>query len=133
MKQTLKVSDIRNKAVELQGINGHFPVKLNYAIAKNLKVLIAECETAAAQNQRVLDEKASKDKNGAYVFKDNEIEFPDEKTKKEALKELNDISNLEIEVEIMMVPMSVLEMCDTEKYDTPTSKEMAALEFMIGE
>ena len=125
MKQTLKVSDIRNKAVELQGINGHFPVKLNYAIA--------ECETAAAQNQKVLDEKASKDKNGAYVFKDNEIEFPDEKTKKEAIKELNDISNLEIEVEIMMVPMSVLEMCDTEKYDTPTSKEMAALEFMIGE
>ena len=118
--KTLKVSDIRNKAVELQGINGHFPVKLNYAIAKNLKVLIAECETAAAQNR-------------AYVFKDNEIEFPDEKTKKEALKELNDISNLEIEVEIMMVPMSVLEMCDTEKYDTPTSKEMAALEFMIGE
>lgn len=44
MKQTLKVSDIRNKAVELQGINGHFPVKLNYAIAKNLKELIAECE-----------------------------------------------------------------------------------------
>ena len=35
MKQTLKVSDIRNKAVELQGINEHFPVKLNYAIAKN--------------------------------------------------------------------------------------------------
>ena len=130
MKQTLKVSDIRNKAVELQGINGHFPVKLNYAIAKNLKVLIAECETAAAQNQKVLDGKATKDKNGEYVFKDNEIVFPDEKTKKEAL---NDISNLEIEVEIMTVPMSVLEMCDTEKYDTPTSKEMAALEFMIGE
>lgn len=52
---------------------------------------------------------------------------------KEVIGELNDISNLEIEVEIMMVPMSVLEMCDTEKYDTPTSKEMAALEFMIGE
>lgn len=33
----------------------------------------------------------------------------------------------------MTVSMSTLEMCDTEKYDTPTSKEMAALEFMIGE
>ena len=129
MKQTLKVSDIRNKAVELQGINGHFPVKLNYAIAKNLKVLIAECENC----RTLLPGKATKDKNGEYVFKDNEIVFPDEKTKKEALNELNDISNLEIEVEIMTVPMSVLEMCDTEKYDTPTSKEMAALEFMIGE
>lgn len=133
MKQTLKVSDIRNKTVELQGINGHFPVKLNYAIAKNLKVLIAECETATAQNQKVLDEKAIKDKNGEYVFKNDEIVFPNEKTKKEALKELNDISNLEVEVEIMTVSMSTLEMCDTEKYDTPTSKEMAALEFMIGE
>lgn len=33
----------------------------------------------------------------------------------------------------MTVPISTLEMCDTDKYDTPTSKEMAVLEFMIGE
>ena len=70
MKQTLKVSDIRNKAVALQDINAHFPVKLNYAIAKNLKVLLAECDTAAAQNKKVLDEKASKDKNGEYEWKE---------------------------------------------------------------
>lgn len=131
MKQTLKVSDIRNKAVALQGINAHFPVKLNYAIAKNLKVLLAECDTAAAQNKKVLDEKASKDKNGEYEWKDNEIVFPSEKVKKEALKELDDIANLDVEVEIITIPMSVLEMCDTDKYDVPTSKNMAALEFMI--
>ena len=41
MKQTLKVSDIRNKAVALQGINAHFPVKLNYAIAKKLKGIVS--------------------------------------------------------------------------------------------
>lgn len=33
----------------------------------------------------------------------------------------------------MRMKTCLLEMCDTEKYDTPTSKEMAALEFMIGE
>lgn len=109
------------------------PLSIERMYCITIKVLIAECETATAQNQKVLDEKAIKDKNGEYVFKNDEIVFPNEKTKKEALKELNNISNLEVEVEIMTVPISTLEMCDTDKYDTPTSKEMAVLEFMIGE
>lgn len=131
MKKTMKVKDIDRIAAMLQQIDSHFPVKMNYAISKNLKTFEAECDTAAKQRMKIIDAKALKDEAGNNVVEGNNYKFPDDATEKAVIKEINDIGELEIEVDIMTIPISVVEMCDSGKYDVPSSKDMKAIEFMI--
>ena len=74
MKFTIKQID--RCAAELQKLQNskkHWPVKVNYAIAKNLKALLAEVEVYNAERTRLLKENALKDENGNAVLDEAKV------------------------------------------------------------
>lgn len=117
----------------LQAINKHFPVKMNYAIVRNLKNLAVECKTAEEQRNKIIQDNVLKDEKGNAVTKDGSYEFKDSETQARVIKEINDIGEVDIEIEVMMLPMSILEQCDSDSFDSVSSRDMEALEFMIEE
>ena len=91
MKFTIKQID--RCAAELQKLQNskrHWPVKVNYAIAKNLKALLAELEVYNAERTRVLKENALKDENGNAVVEDGSYKFAEDK-EQEVIKEIDDM------------------------------------------
>ena len=91
MKFTIKQID--RCAAELQKLQNskkHWPVKVNYAIAKNLKVLLAELEVYNAERTRLLKENALKDENGNAVVEDGSYKFAEDK-EQEVIKEIDDM------------------------------------------
>lgn len=133
MKQIIKVKDAQNIMTGLQAIDKHFPVKMNYAIAKNLKNITAECRTAKEQRNKIIQDNVLKDDKGNAVTKDGSYEFKDSETQARVIKEINDIGEVDIEIEVMMLPMSILEQCDSGIFDSVSSRDMGVLEFMIEE
>jgi hypothetical protein len=133
MKQTIKIKDAQNMMTGLQAINKHFPVKMNYAIVRNLKNLAVECKTAEEQRNKIIQDNVLKDEKGNAVTKDGSYEFKDSETQARVIKEINDIGEVDIEIEVMMLPMSILEQCDSDSFDSVSSRDMEALEFMIEE
>ena len=91
MKFTIKQID--RCAAELQKLQNskkHWPVKVNYAIAKNLKALLAELQVYNAERTRVLKENALKDSNGNAVVEDGSYKFAEDK-EQEVIKEIDDM------------------------------------------
>ena len=91
MKFTIKQID--RCAAELQKLQNskkHWPVKVNYAIAKNLKALLAELEVYNAERTRLLKENALKDENGNAVVEDGSYKFAEDK-EQEVIKEIDDM------------------------------------------
>lgn len=71
MKKTMTIKQIDNSATmlkNLQGLRKHWPVKVNYAIAKNLKTLLGEVDIFVAQRTEVIQNNVLKDENGNAVM-----------------------------------------------------------------
>lgn len=113
----------------------NLPVKVSYAIAKNIKVLNEEYKTIDEQRIKLCEKYADKDDDGKavmekkgekefYKFSDgNEVKMNDEY--KELLEE-------EAELDIHTVDITEFEKCDmSDRYDILTPAEYANLEFMI--
>lgn len=140
MKMTLReaiahyaeLSEVANKAL---------PVKISYAIGKNLKKLqgevelyekmrIERCEIAAEKDEDGKALKADKIVNGK---KQSQYIVSDEENQK-LQKELDDLLNTEIEVDIMTFREEEYDKVDkAERYDVLTGSDFAALEFMTKE
>ena len=91
MKKTFTIKQIDRISAELQKLQNskkHWPVKVNYAIAKNLKALLAELEVYNAERTRVLKENALKDENGNAVVEDGSYKFAEDK-EQEVIKEID--------------------------------------------
>ena len=126
MKQTIKIKDAQNMMTGLQAINKHFPVKMNYAIVRNLKNLAVECKTAEEQRNKIIQDNVLKDEKGNAVTKDGSYEFKDSETQARVIKEINDIGEVDIEIEVMMLPMSILEQCDSDSFDSVSWKHWSS-------
>mgnify|MGYP001541498060 CR=1 FL=1 len=132
MKKTFTIKQIDRISAELQKLQNskkHWPVKVNYAIAKNLKALLAELETYNAERTRVLKENALKDENGNAVVEDGSYKFAEDK-EQEVIKEIGDMYNIETEHDVQLEDVNE---CDSEGYDGTTLEDITAIEFMIQE
>jgi len=104
------------------------PVKLNYAIIKTLKNLRSEYEIYDEARMKLLDVYNVKDENGEPMYKkvstNTEIaeEFIADWT-----KEINELLNMDIVVDIYYVDLSVIE--DNEL----SIEDVAAFEFLLRE
>ena len=130
MKKTFTIKQIDRISAELQKLQNskkHWPVKVNYAVAKNLKALLAELEVYNAERTRIL-----KDESGNEVIKDGSYQFAEDK-EQEVIKEINDMYNIETELDVHMIKLEDVNECDSEGYDGTTLEDITAIEFMIQE
>ena len=82
MKKTMTIKQIDNSAAmlkNLQGLRKHWPVKVNYAIAKNLKTLLGEVDIFVTQRTEVIQNNMLKDENGNAVMDGDSYQFPEGK------------------------------------------------------
>lgn len=110
---------------------GTYPVKMSFAISKNLEALEKEFIRSEEEREKICEMYAEKDKDGksiienrSYVFSAENLPAVD-KAYKELMEE-------EVEVDIRKITEADVEKCDTDKrYTIPSAGDIAALAFMI--
>lgn len=146
----IKLADVGEHILGLQLISGKkLPVKLSYAIAVNLKILLSKEDDVKEQREKilqeycvkddkeqpVLEEIVEKDKNGEVIKKaESEKNYKyvlngDDETK--TIEAINELYMPEEDLSIRKVKYEDLERCDSDNYDNLTGKEIEALLFMI--
>lgn len=103
------------------------PIKLGYAITKNLKLMESIATAYEEERKKILDKYAEKDSNGEYVVKNESYVIPKQKEYEAEMQELLEIDN---EMDIHMVPFVELEKCDLEQFEALSIQDISLLEFM---
>lgn len=127
----------KNKIKPNAIINKSLPPKLNYAITKNVKAFKKEILDYERIREDTIKKFCEKDENGNIVFETTKAgkrpKMSDEE-EKIVLKELSDIMEMEVDINIMKVPFSAIEQCEeSERYHILTGKEIMILDFMISD
>lgn len=108
-----------------------FPVKISYAIMRNIEALEKEFSSFEKQRIELCKAYANKDSDGNPVIKDGAYDIPDD-VKEEFRKELADLSDEEIDIDIRTVSAEEFEKCEqADRYDIPTGEDFAVLGFML--
>ena len=113
MKQTMRIKTVYEKLSQLHEINKHFPVKLSYAIAKNIKTLASEAQNADELRAKILKDRCLKDDEGRPVVKDGTYQFDSDEIKENTIKEIGEINDTEVEIELMPLSLELIETCDS--------------------
>lgn len=108
----------------------HLPVRVGFAINKNLSALNGVAQIYEEERRKILDKYCEKDENGQLLTKNNEFVISD---KEMYASEINDLLNIENDVDIHTISISDLEKCDEDRYDVLTPNELESLTFMISE
>lgn len=107
------------------------PVRLAYAIKKNMAAVQEAATAYMEEREELIARYAKKDKKGEYLVKDSCYAF---ENKDEFEKDMSELLNIETEVEIHTVSISVVEKCDEDpKYDSLTMAELDVIDFMLTE
>lgn len=104
------------------------PIKIGYAIRKNLKMMEPIAAAYEEERKKILDEYAEKDGNGEYVVKNESYVILEQKAYEAEMQELLEITN---ELELHKIPYSELEKCDLDKFDALSVQDIALLEIMV--
>jgi hypothetical protein len=116
-------------------VNKILPSKLGYAISKNIVALGRESELFNKERERLCMQLCKKDDEGRPVMKmgGRVYDISDEDLKI-LNKELEDLLNTEIEIEVINVKKDILDQADTsERYQGLSVEELMMLDFMIEE
>lgn len=128
----LKLGILENKLKEIANLNEiKLPVKLAYALAKNETALTDEFKTYLKKQIEILEKDCIRDSEGKPVLENNEYTYESEERKAQVLSELNELANMEVDINIMTLPVDILEQCNTGKFDALTTKDILTLEFML--
>lgn len=114
-----------NGVVELR--EKQLPVKLGYAIAKNLGAMKSISEAYEEERIKVLSKYAEKGEDGKFLVEDNSYVIPDMENYGREIGELLEIEN---EVAIHTVAFEELEKCDSDKFDALSFQDIQVLEIM---
>ena len=63
----------------------------------------------------------------------DKVNFDSDEIKENTIKEIGEINDTEVEIELMPLSLELIETCDSGDYDSISLKEMETLEFMIQE
>lgn len=85
------------------------PVKLGYAIKKNVSAVTAASEAYSTERNELLERYAQKSENGQFLVNDGCYVIPDQEG---YAKDIEELLNIETEAEIQTVSLDVLEKCD---------------------
>lgn len=106
------------------------PVKVAYAISRNLDKMnniITSYETA---RKTLLDQYAEKDEEGKAKVKDGNYVIQEDQ-KQAFSDEMKELLEVENEIDLHTINMDEVEKCDTDKYDSLTTADLMALDIMI--
>lgn len=106
------------------------PVKIGYAISRNLNNMDGILNSYEDARQKLIDQYADKNEDGTLKIKDNVAVIAPENRKafSEAIDELLAIEN---EIDIHTINFEEVEKCDTDKYDSLTTADLLTLDIMI--
>jgi len=132
----MKLGEITENYTGLAGmLDRAFPAKLGYAIRKNLRTMETEVKTYNDERLEICKRMATKDEKGEPVMRafpdgSSGYDIPDDDMEN-FNREITELRGSETEIDIHMVPESVLEMCDTsERYTALSVRDLLVLEFM---
>lgn len=110
--------------------NKRLPVKIGYAISRNLNNMDGILNSYEDARQKLIDQYAEKNEDGTMKIKDNVAVIAPENSKafSEAIDELLAIEN---EIDIHTINFDEVEKCDTDKYDSLTTADLLTLDIMI--
>ena len=106
------------------------PVKVAYAISRNLDKMnniITSYETA---RKSLLDQYAEKDEEGKAKVKDGNYVIQEDQ-KQAFSDEMKELLEVENEIDLHTINMDEVEKCDTDKYDSLTTADLMTLDIMI--
>lgn len=126
----IKLAEVKVRYKTLCSLaNKKLPVKVSYAISKNIMKLQEETETLEKERVKLAEQYAVKGEDGepkvidnSYVMEENQEAFA---------KEYQEFLDTETEVMIYTIPEDVMECMDDSRYDVLTPAELIALDFMI--
>ena len=132
----MKAGEIEQKIISLRAlVKKKLPVKLNYAIVKNLIELEKEYQNIKNQRMTILENSCKKDSEGKpEIDAENNFVFETNEAKNTAIAEVTELFDMDIELNLTKVKLDIVEKCDTvERYDAITGEDLYALDFMIEE
>lgn len=107
------------------------PVKVSYAIAKNVELLKKECRDLEQQRVKLCEMYADKDEEGKPIIEDGKFSFQEGEQQKFQM-EYEELLKEEAALDFHMVDAVELEKCDlNERYDVPTAEDYMAMDFML--
>lgn len=149
MKVKMKLGELQSVIVNLQAVKAKkLPVKVQYALAVNIKTLTEKYVAYNTQRTEILEKDCVKDADGHPVLKDRvtknaagevvntqqEYTYGSDDDRERALKEVAELNNIEEELELKhMITLEELERCDEEPYDGLTGTNVQDMLFMISE
>ena len=101
------------------------PIKVSYAIAKNIAKIEKELEIYNSERQKILDKYCVKDENGKNKVDENNQLKIQEKYLKDWEKDIKELQNIDIEIDIHKFKLEEL----NEYKMTPS--ELIAIDYMI--
>lgn len=107
------------------------PVRLSYAVSKNLRLLEKEAELIEKSRTELAEQHAEKDEEGKPATKDGNYVFGENKEK--FLEEYNEYLETEIELDPHRIPTEEIEKTEDSRYDVLSPAELMGLTFMIEE
>lgn len=107
-----------------------FPAAMQLALISNSEAITNALKPYYEVYRGIVEKCAKKDENGEVEVAENgDVTIEDTET---LAKELNELSETEVEVPITMIPKHVFERCcDDPAFDTPSVAETAAMSFFI--
>ena len=103
------------------------PVKLCYAIKKNLAAVSDAANAYDAERQELLEKYAAKGEDGKFLVENGQYSIED---KEGFAKDLDELLAIETEVGIHTVSEEEIEKCDDPRYDALTVADLETLEIM---
>lgn len=107
------------------------PVKLGYAISKNLLRMQDYATSYNNERQKIVDRYCEKDENGELRLNGAQYVFGSDEARDAYLEDMRELLEIENEVDIHMVRIGEIEKCDSDKFDALTPDELDLLSFMI--
>lgn len=128
----MKLGEINRATTKLsRTAEKKFPVKVSYAIAKNVELLKKECQDLEQQRVRLCEMYADKDEGGKPITKDGKFSLQ-EGAQQKLQVEYEELLKEEAALDFYMVDSVELEKCDlNERYDVPTAEDYMAMDFML--
>lgn len=108
-----------------------FPVRLMYALTMNANILAPAIKAYTDSREELIKKHSKKDEDGNPVVNEQgNYEFEDVAAWNKEIKELLDI---EADLPVTIIPMSVIEKCEEAAFDDLTFEDIDAIKFMIEE
>lgn len=126
----IRLSEVRGRHQALCTLgNKKLPIKLSYAIGKNIMALQEELDAVEKARIGLLELYAEKDEDGTFKVKDGHYELGENEHKFN--EEFIEFMNTETEIVIYTVSEEIVVSTDNERYDALTPAELISFDFMI--